>query len=248
MRIALFHSYESHGELLSIGVLKDQPAIASMRLKTDPSAWLSSLPPGRAGGGWAFWATAPFPHGKGWGWVQFTAAEAVSQLPGPPLEDPTTSPPHSLEGAQLGGARWDDWRTGCPNAFRSAQQRVEDRIALLLRRLCDRRAIERSEWRGGRVAAGKHRSQAIRLGGPGHGRGRRRDSRRRSRPHRIARGTDARNVETPRFDAQRGCAMHESRARRILALNHRDLSRSWRLTLRDENVATMDPHSPSRTP
>jgi hypothetical protein len=49
--------------------------------------------------------------GDGWG---SSAAEAVSQFPGPPLEDPPTSPPRESTGAQLGGARWDDWRTRCP--------------------------------------------------------------------------------------------------------------------------------------
>ena len=35
----------------------------------------------------------------------------MSQFPGPPLEDPPTRPPRVSTGAQLGGARWDDWRT-----------------------------------------------------------------------------------------------------------------------------------------
>ena len=65
------------------------------------------------------------------------AAEAVSQFPGPPLEDPPTSPPHSLTGAQLGGARWDDWRTRCP-AFRRRSV-AADVPACLARRLQRRR-------------------------------------------------------------------------------------------------------------
>ena len=45
---------------------------------------------------------APSLTGRGWGWVVFLAAEAVSQFPGPPLEDPPTSPPHKLTGAPWG--------------------------------------------------------------------------------------------------------------------------------------------------
>ena len=89
-----------------------------MLLKTDPLARTSSLPPtgGRGVG------TAPSLTGRGGGWVGFFAAEAVSQFPGPPLEDPPTSPPRDSTGAQLGGARWDDWRTGC-HRVRAAQRR-----------------------------------------------------------------------------------------------------------------------------
>ena len=57
--------------------------------------------------------------GDGWG---SSAAEAVSQFPGPPLEDPPTSPPRDSTGALLGGARWDDWRTRCP-VFAAMQRR-----------------------------------------------------------------------------------------------------------------------------
>jgi hypothetical protein len=42
-----------------------------------------------------------------------SAAEAVRRLPGPPLEDPPTSPPHPQDGGLLGGARWDDRRMRC---------------------------------------------------------------------------------------------------------------------------------------
>ena len=56
---------------------------------------------------------APSLTGRGWGWVVSSAAEAVSRFPGPPLEDPPTSPPRNSTEAR-GGARWDDWRTGCP--------------------------------------------------------------------------------------------------------------------------------------
>ena len=47
---------------------------------------------------------APFLTGRGWGWVGLFAAEAVSRFPGPPLEDPPTSPPHWLTGARGGSA------------------------------------------------------------------------------------------------------------------------------------------------
>jgi hypothetical protein len=42
--------------------------------------------------------------GRGWGWVGFLAAEAVSRFPGPPLEDPPTSPPRHSTGARGGSA------------------------------------------------------------------------------------------------------------------------------------------------
>lgn len=47
---------------------------------------------------------APSLTGRGWGWVGFLAAEAVSQFPGPPLEDPPTSPPRNSTGARGGSA------------------------------------------------------------------------------------------------------------------------------------------------
>lgn len=47
---------------------------------------------------------APSLTGRGWGWVVFFAAEAVSRLPGPPLEDPPTSPPRNSTGARGGSA------------------------------------------------------------------------------------------------------------------------------------------------
>ena len=68
-------------------------------LKTDPFARTSSLPPtgGRGVG------TASSLTGRGGRWVGFSsAAEAVSQLPGPPLEDPPTSPPHAGRGRSWG--------------------------------------------------------------------------------------------------------------------------------------------------
>ncbi len=47
---------------------------------------------------------APSLTGRGWGWVVFFAAEAVSRSPGPPLEDPPTSPPRNSTGARGGSA------------------------------------------------------------------------------------------------------------------------------------------------
>ncbi len=47
---------------------------------------------------------APSLTGRGWGWVVFFAAEAVSRFPGPPLEDPPTSPPRNSTGARGGSA------------------------------------------------------------------------------------------------------------------------------------------------
>ena len=47
---------------------------------------------------------APSVTGRGWGWVVFFAAEAVSRFPGPPLEDPPTSPPRNSTGARGGSA------------------------------------------------------------------------------------------------------------------------------------------------
>lgn len=77
-----------------------QPGPGPGSLKTDPLARTSSLPPtgGRGVG------MAPSLTGRGRGWVVFFAAEAVSRFPGPPLEDPPTSPPHWLTGARGGSA------------------------------------------------------------------------------------------------------------------------------------------------
>jgi hypothetical protein len=107
---------------------------------------------------------APSLTGRGWGWVVFFAAEAVSRFPGPPLEDPPTSPPHKLTGAPWGerggttGAR-----AAPPHGRRSVAADVPARLAQRLqrsrpndheqRRLCGRRATKRSDWRGGRAAA-----------------------------------------------------------------------------------------------
>jgi len=137
----------------------NQPGPYSGSLKTDPLARTSSLPPtgGRGVG------MAPSLTGRGWGWVGLLAAEAVSQFPGPPLEDPPTSPPHWLTGAPWGerggttGAR-----AASPRGRRSVAADVPVRLAQRLqrsrpkdherRRLCGRRATKRSDWRGGRAA------------------------------------------------------------------------------------------------
>lgn len=60
--------------------------------------------------------------GKGLGMGSgLNAAEAVRRFPGPPLEDPPTSPPRPSTGV-VGGARWDDRRTGCPSGLRSGSE------------------------------------------------------------------------------------------------------------------------------
>ena len=109
----------------------------------------------------------PFLTGRGWGWVVCLAAEAVSQFPGPPLEDPPTSPPRNSTGAQLGGARWDDWRTGCPLPpggaasrplcqldWRSGCSAADRRFTSSGGSAADvpPREPKASDWRGGRAA------------------------------------------------------------------------------------------------
>lgn len=107
---------------------------------------------------------APSLTGRGWGWVVFVAAEAVSRFPGPPLEDPPTSPPRNSTGAR-GGSAVGRLAHGLHPRLgrRSVASDVPARLAQRLqrsrpndheqRRLCGRRATERSEWRGGRAAA-----------------------------------------------------------------------------------------------
>ena len=107
---------------------------------------------------------APSLTGRGWGWVGFYAAEAVSRFPGPPLEDPPTSPPRNSTGAR-GGSAVGRLAHGLPppHGRRSVAADVPARLAQRLqrsrpndheqRRLCGRRATKRSDWRGGRVAA-----------------------------------------------------------------------------------------------
>ncbi len=126
----------------------------------------------RAGGGWAGCWMTPLPSregvGDGWG---STAAEAVSRLPGPPLEDPPTSPPHPGWGRSWGE------RGGTTGARAASQRRrrsvvagVTARLAPRLqrsrpntheqRRPCGRRATKgahrATEWCGGRDAASQH--------------------------------------------------------------------------------------------
>jgi hypothetical protein len=78
---------------------------------------------------------APSLTGRGWGWVVSSAAEAVSRFPGPPLEDPPTSPPHELTGAPWGerggttGAR-----AAPPHGRRSVAADVPARLAQRLQR------------------------------------------------------------------------------------------------------------------
>jgi hypothetical protein len=78
---------------------------------------------------------APSLTGRGWGWVGFSAAEAVSRFPGPPLEDPPTSPPRNSTGAPWGerggttGAR-----AAPPHGRRSVAADVPARLAQRLQR------------------------------------------------------------------------------------------------------------------
>ena len=65
---------------------------------------------------------APSLTGRGWGWVVSIAAEAVSQFPGPPLEDPPTSPPHWLTGAPWGERGGTTGARAAPSP-RAAQRR-----------------------------------------------------------------------------------------------------------------------------
>jgi hypothetical protein len=107
---------------------------------------------------------APSLTGRGWGWVVFFAAEAVSRFPGPPLEDPPTSPPRNSTGAR-GGSAVGRLAHGLPppHGRRSVAADVPACLAQRLqrsrpndheqRRLRGRRATKRSGWRGGRAAA-----------------------------------------------------------------------------------------------
>ena len=78
--------------------VRDQPATDPMCLQTDPLARTSSLPP-TGGRGWA----SPLPSreevGDGWG---IHAAEAMSQLPGPPHRRSPPSPPRRRRGRSGG--------------------------------------------------------------------------------------------------------------------------------------------------
>ena len=96
---------------------------------------------------------APSVTGRGWGWVVFFAAEAVSRFPGPPLEDPPTSPPRNSTGGAWGELGGTTGARAAPSP-RAAQRLQRSRPnAHEQRRLCGRRATKRSDWRGGRAAA-----------------------------------------------------------------------------------------------
>ena len=87
--------------------------------------------------------------------VQNPAAEAVRRFPGPPQIDPPTSPPHKGTGV-VGGARWDDWRTGghLPTAAQRRSRCDSSPGAAVAaktphrpeqRRLCGRRATKEAQ-------------------------------------------------------------------------------------------------------
>ena len=100
------------------------------------------------------------------------AAEAVSRLPGPPLKDPPTSPPHQGTGAG-GGSAVGCWRRGCPSKrARSVAADVPARLAQRMQR-SDRTFTRAggpaadvppsdSDWRGGRAGPGTSRYSAAR--------------------------------------------------------------------------------------
>ncbi len=108
-------------------------------------------------------ARVPSREGVGDGWCS-SAAEAVSRFPGPPLEDPPTSPPRNSTGAR-GGSAVGRLAHGLPlpRGRRSVAADVPACLAQRLqrsrpnnhaqRRLCGRRDTKRSDWRGGRAAA-----------------------------------------------------------------------------------------------
>lgn len=110
---------------------------------------------------------APSLTGRGWGWVGFFAAEAVSRFPGPPLEDPPTSPPRNSTGARggsavgrlahglptpTGGAASRPmcqlaWRSGCSAADRTLTSSGGSAADVTPRE------PQANDWRGGRAAA-----------------------------------------------------------------------------------------------
>jgi len=123
----------------------------------DPLAWTPSHPPGGGRGV----GDGPFPHGKGWGLGGVeTAAVAVRRHPGPPREDPPTSPPRRAWGAR-GGIAVGRLAHRLPPTGGAAQRRRLQAHAG--RRLRDRRATKRSDWRGGRAGTRTCAFKAARL-------------------------------------------------------------------------------------
>lgn len=102
----------------------------------------------------------------------------MSRLPGPPLEDPPTSPPRNSTGAR-GGSAVGRLAHGLPlpRGRRSGATDVPACLAQRLqrsrphdheqRRLCGRRDTKRSDWRGGRAAASTSRHSVF--SGPASG-------------------------------------------------------------------------------
>jgi hypothetical protein len=137
---------------------------------------------------------APSLTGRGWGWVVFFAAEAVSRFPGPPLEDPPTSPPRNSTGAPWGerggttGARVAPYQrpaqrrgrcASSPGAAVAAQPTGRSRAAAPLRPTCHQ--AERLARRSSRcehfTAPGLQRPGSGLGGCPGWRSGRRRTER-----------------------------------------------------------------------
>ncbi len=103
----------------------------------------------------------------------------MSQFPGPPLEDPPSSPPRELTGAQLGGGGGTTGARAAPRSGDAAARPMcqlawrggcskDDRPAHEVRRLCGRRDTKRTE--GERLARRSSRTDHfIAFGGPASG-------------------------------------------------------------------------------
>ena len=73
----------------------------------------------RAGGGWA----RPLPSGRGGGWGNL-AARNSEPVTWPTAERSPHKSPSPVDGGAVGGLRWAQWRTCCPNLFgRPAKRR-----------------------------------------------------------------------------------------------------------------------------
>lgn len=137
-------------------------------LTTDPLARTPRSRP-RAGGG-----HSPFRREGVRDGCLDPAAQAVRRFPGPPLEDPPTSPPRPSTGV-VAGARWDDWRTaalptstqrrGRCDSSPGAALAAKSTRSIYRRRLCGRRDTKRSGWRDGRADGRTSERPGFGLGG-----------------------------------------------------------------------------------
>ena len=108
---------------MTISLHEGQPDTVSVFLKTDPFARTSSLPPtgGRGVG------TAPSLTGRGGGWVESNAAEAMSRLPGPPHRRSPHKSPSKTTGARWGERGGSAGDEGCKEEPRARAGRRCDR-------------------------------------------------------------------------------------------------------------------------